>query len=272
MLLFSLFSPEASRDGLLTKPQPSPLPRSHGSAEVTCQQVGVPIAFRELQVADDRLDGQPFLSRQFVPRQLQIRASSAGKCLHEKRRITSRHPAEGDSRFIDSLTNEFLRQLAGSQRAALVHLVGILAQSAPPPIGTLGKPIVSLGLRRWRILLPVQTLLNFRRKQKKRRRILGISILSPDNQVSDVMSGTTKELSASGQAFWPGTINCTELGRAMYAIVSQFYQATNSRARARGSWLSSVFRVVRAKLPPPAFSVHPSSILDPQPRMKDEED
>ena len=39
---------------------------------------------------------------------------------------------------------------------------------------------------------------------------------------------------------------------------------------------SSVFRVVRAKVPPLAFSMHPSSILanrlDPQPRTKDDED
>jgi len=39
---------------------------------------------------------------------------------------------------------------------------------------------------------------------------------------------------------------------------------------------SSAFRVVRAKLPPLAFSIHPSSILanrlDPQPRTKDDDE
>ena len=107
-------------------------PRSHGLAEVTCQQVGVPIAFLEFQVAYDRLDGQLFLRRQFVRGHLQIYATLARPGLDEKRRITSWRPAEGYPGFIDSLANEFLRLLAGSERAALVHLVRILARKRSP--------------------------------------------------------------------------------------------------------------------------------------------
>jgi hypothetical protein len=66
-------------------------------AEVTCHQVGGPIAFREFQLADDRIDSQPFLCRQFVPRHLQIHASLARPGLDEKRGITSWRPAEGYS-------------------------------------------------------------------------------------------------------------------------------------------------------------------------------
>src|ERR1700736_1890088 len=105
----------------------SPIAKSHGSAEVTCQQVGVPIAFRYSQVTDDRLDDQPFLGGQFVPWHLQIHASLVRPCLDKKRRFTSWRPGEDDSGFIYSPTNEFLRPLPGSQRAALVHLVRILA-------------------------------------------------------------------------------------------------------------------------------------------------
>jgi hypothetical protein len=116
----------------------SPFPRGQRLAKITCQQVGRPIAFLEFQVADDRLDGEPFLHRQFVPRHLQIDASPICRSLDEKRRITPGRPAEDYLGFIDSLADEFLGQLAGSERAALVDLVRILARKRSPPIGTPG--------------------------------------------------------------------------------------------------------------------------------------
>ena len=83
----------------------SPLPGRQGLAEVTCQQIGGPIALLEFQVAHDRLDGKPFLRGQFVPRHLQIHASLTRPCLDEKQRITSRRPAEDYLGFIDSLAD-----------------------------------------------------------------------------------------------------------------------------------------------------------------------
>ena len=107
-------------------------------AEVACQQVGGPIALLEFQVADDRLDSQPFVRRQFIPGHPQIHASLTCPRLDEKRRITPRRPTERYLGFIDAFANEFLRPLAGSQRAALVHLVRILTRKRSPPIGTPG--------------------------------------------------------------------------------------------------------------------------------------
>jgi len=46
------------------------------------RRVGRPIAILEYQVADDRLDAQPFLRRQLIPRQLQIHASLACRRLN----------------------------------------------------------------------------------------------------------------------------------------------------------------------------------------------
>src|SRR5262245_7933308 len=54
------------------------LPRSCRLAKVACQQIRSPVALNQFQVADDRLDAEPFPRRQFLPRHLQTHASLGG--------------------------------------------------------------------------------------------------------------------------------------------------------------------------------------------------
>ena len=112
-----------------------------------------------------------------LPRHLQIHASLGGRCLDEERRITSRRPAQDHAGFVDSFANEFLGQLAGPQRPALVHLVRILAgkrsaadrhaRSVVVDNELLSrKPVVPLGAADGEFPCPVEDKLVRRRRSK----------------------------------------------------------------------------------------------------------
>jgi hypothetical protein len=92
-------------------------------AKVARPQINRPIAFVQLQVANDRLDGEPVLRWQFVSRSLQTHASTSCQCVNQERDITSRRPAEDHMGFNLSLAHQVLRQLPCRQRSHLFQIL-----------------------------------------------------------------------------------------------------------------------------------------------------
>ena len=68
-------------------------PRSRRLAEVACLQVRRPIPINQLQVADNRLDGERFFGRQLFSRHPQIHASLCGRGLEQERGFIPGRPA-----------------------------------------------------------------------------------------------------------------------------------------------------------------------------------
>ncbi len=67
----------------------------------------------QFEVADDRLDCEPFFRRQLSSRHPKVHTSLTCRRLDEELRITPWCPAQNYLSFIDSSASEFLGQLAG---------------------------------------------------------------------------------------------------------------------------------------------------------------
>ncbi len=70
-----------------------PLPRSPRLTEVASPQISHPIPLGQLEIADDSLDPEPFIRRQFLPRHLQTHASLSGRGLDQERGFIPGRPA-----------------------------------------------------------------------------------------------------------------------------------------------------------------------------------